>query len=71
MKQYQFDRNKVENYTPKIGVIPILKYINPKWVIFDSPCDTKDQLDNVKLLSKTNSKSYLFSALKTSLIYLL
>ena len=56
MKQYQFDRNKVENYTPKIGVIPILKYINPKWVIW-CPCDTKDSW-YVKLLSKTNKVIY-------------
>lgn len=43
-------------YTPKYAVIPLLKYINPDWIVW-CPFD-KEESEFVKEISKTNKVIY-------------
>lgn len=45
-----------EMYTPKYAVIPLLKYINPDWIVW-CPFD-KEESEFVKEISKTNKVIY-------------
>lgn len=59
MKTQDLYYNKIsddENYTPKYGVLPILKYI-PKEFIVWCPFDKEDS-EYVKMISKTNKVIY-------------